>query len=62
MVYLYLRRVMPIEYAEKGLTKIVLDDHKRLPFVERIKNNFSKEIWKSRFNYYIRYAFIKKDI
>jgi len=47
---------MSQESLNKGLAKMVIDDHKSLPVLDRIKDNFSKEIWKSRYEYYIKYA------
>lgn len=58
MVYIYLNRLMSQESLDKGLARVIIDDHKSLPILSRIKDNFSKEIWKSRFEYYIKYAFI----
>lgn len=57
MVYLYLNRLMSQESLDKGLAKSIIDDHKSLQFFSRIKDNISKEIWKSRFEYYIKYTF-----
>ncbi len=42
----------------KGLAKVVMDEHKSLPTINKIRDNLSKEIWKSRFEYYVKYAFI----
>ena len=48
---------MSQESLDKGLAKTVIEDHKSLPLLDRVKDNFSKEIWKSRFEYHIKYRF-----
>ncbi len=55
-VYSSLNRSISKDSLEKELEKIVLDEHKDLSLIEKIKENFSKEIWKSGYNYYIKYA------
>lgn len=37
--------------VEKGIAKICLEAYKNLPFSQKIKENFKKEIWKTKLNY-----------
>ena len=59
-VLIYLNRLLPQEYAERGLAKICLDHHTNLPLIDRIKDNFRKNVWEARFDYYVRYAGVKR--
>lgn len=53
-VYIHLRRIDPGYHMERGLARAVLDQT-GMSIPERIRVNFSREVWKTRWEY-IKYS------
>jgi hypothetical protein len=49
-IYLKLNRVVPMSYIDKELDRQILNT-KELSLLERIGQNFQKDIWKIRLDY-----------